>query len=35
LWGFNDHHAFLLAIMLSRIDAIATDIADVDAQIEA
>ena len=32
---FNDHHAFLLAKMLSRIDAIEADIVDVDAQIEA
>ena len=32
---FNDHHAFLLAKMLSRIDAIEADIIDVDAQIEA
>jgi transposase len=31
---FTDHHAFLLAKMLSRIDAIEADIADVDAQIE-
>jgi transposase len=31
---FTDHHAFLLAKMLSRIDAIEADIADIDAQIE-
>jgi transposase len=31
---FTDHHAFLLAKMLSRVDAIEADIADVDAQIE-
>jgi transposase len=31
---FTDHHAFLLAKMLARIDAIDADIADVDAQIE-
>jgi len=31
---FTDHHAFLLAKMISRIDAIEADIADVDAQIE-
>lgn len=31
---FSDHHAFLLAKMLARIDAIETDIADVDAHIE-
>jgi transposase len=32
---FTDHHAFLLAKMLSRLDAIEADIADVDVQIEA
>ena len=32
---FSDHHAFLLAKMLARIDAISADIADVDARIEA
>jgi transposase len=32
---FSDHHGFLLATMLSRIDAIGADIAAVDAQIEA
>lgn len=32
---FTDHHAFLLAKMLARIDAISADIADVDAQIDA
>jgi transposase len=32
---FGDHHAFLLAKMLARIDAITADIADVDARIEA
>jgi transposase len=31
---FTDHHAFLLAKMLSRVDAIEADIVDVDAQIE-
>lgn len=31
---FTDHHAFLLAKMLARIDAIEADLADVDAQIE-
>ncbi|MEV4135734.1 IS110 family transposase [Dactylosporangium sp. NPDC049742] len=31
---FSEHHAFLLAKMLARIDAIAADIADVDAEIE-
>jgi transposase len=31
---FTDHHAFLLAKMLARIDAIAVDIADLDAKIE-
>jgi len=32
---FTDHHRFLLAKMLSRIDALDTDIADLEAQIEA
>jgi hypothetical protein len=32
---FEDHHRFLLARMLSRIDGIDADIAAVDAQIEA
>jgi transposase len=32
---FTDHHAFLLAKMLARIDAIDADIAELDAQIEA
>ncbi|MGO4189845.1 IS110 family transposase [Pseudarthrobacter sp. TAF60_1] len=32
---FDDHHAFLLTRMLSRIDGIDTDIAAVDEQIEA
>lgn len=32
---FDDHHAFLLTTMLGRIDAINTDIAALDAQIEA
>lgn len=32
---FDDHHAFLLARMLSRIDGIDADIAAVDEQIEA
>lgn len=31
---FNDHHAFLLAKMLARIDAIDADIADIDRGIE-
>src|SRR5450631_3035953 len=31
---FTDHHRFLLAKMLSRIDALDADIADVEAQIE-
>jgi transposase len=30
---FDDHHAFLLAKMLARIDAIDTDIADLDTKI--
>jgi transposase len=32
---FTDHHGFLLAKMLSRVDAIEADIAEVDARIEA
>jgi transposase len=32
--GFTDHHGFLLAKMLSRVDAIEADIVDVDSQIE-
>src|SRR5450631_2827930 len=32
---FTDHHRFLLAKMLSRIDALDADIADVETQIEA
>jgi transposase len=32
---FNDHHAFLLAKMLTRIDAIDADITDVESRIEA
>jgi transposase len=31
---FNDHHAFLLAKMLARVDAIDADLADLDARIE-
>lgn len=31
---FSDHHAFLLAKMLARVDAIDADIADLDARIE-
>ena len=31
---FSDHHAFLLATMLARIDAIDTDIAEVETRIE-
>jgi transposase len=31
---FTDHHAFLLAQMLIRIDAISADIAELDARIE-
>jgi transposase len=31
---FTDHHAFLLAKMLSRVEAISADIADIDAKIE-
>lgn len=31
---FTDHHAFLLATMLARVDAIHTDIARLDARIE-
>ena len=33
--SFDDHHAFLLARMLARIDGIDADIAAVDAQIDA
>ena len=32
---FSDHHGFLLAKMLSRVDALDADIAELDAQIEA
>jgi transposase len=32
---FSDHHAFLLATMLARIDQTAADIADLEAKIEA
>jgi transposase len=32
---FDDHHAFLLARMIARVDAADADIADVEAQIEA
>jgi transposase len=32
---FTDHHSFLLAKMLARIDALDKDIADLDTQIEA
>ena len=32
---FSEHHAFLLAKMLARIDALSADIADIDARIEA
>jgi transposase len=32
---FTDHHAFLLATMLARIDQTAADIADLEAKIEA
>jgi transposase len=32
---FTDHHAFLLAKMLGRVDAISADIADLDARIAA
>jgi transposase len=32
---FTDHHAFLLAKMLARVEAIEADITDLDAQIEA
>jgi transposase len=35
LGTFDDHHRFLLAQMLSRVDAADTDIAAVDTQIEA
>jgi transposase len=31
---FTDHHAFLLAKMIARIDAIEADIAELDARIE-
>jgi transposase len=31
---FNDHHAFLLAKMLARVDAIDADLADLDVRIE-
>jgi transposase len=31
---FGDHHAFLLAMMISRVDTIEADIVDVDKQIE-
>jgi transposase len=33
--SFTDHHRFLLAKMLARIDALDADIADLDAKIEA
>lgn len=33
--SFTDHHAFLLRRMLSRIDALTADIAELDARIEA
>ena len=32
---FTDHHGFLLTKMLARIDALSSDIADLDVQIEA
>jgi len=32
---FDEHHAFICATMLRRIDALAADIADLDARIEA
>ena len=32
---FSDHHAFLLAKMLTRIDAVSADVAELDARIEA
>jgi transposase len=35
LGRFTDHHGFLLAKMLARVQAIEADIAEVDAQIEA
>jgi transposase len=35
LGTFDDHHRFLLARMLARVDAVDADIAAVDAQIEA
>ena len=31
---FTDHHAFLLAKMLARVDAIDADIAEVETRIE-
>jgi transposase len=31
---FNDHHAYLLAKMLARVDAIDADLADLDARID-
>ncbi|MBQ0897984.1 IS110 family transposase, partial [Micromonospora sp. U56] len=31
---FDDHHAFICATMLRRIDALAADIAELDARIE-
>ena len=34
LGTFDDHHRFLLARMLARIDAVDADIAAVDTQIE-
>lgn len=32
---FTDHHGFLLAKMLARIDALSVDIAELDTKIEA
>jgi transposase len=32
---FSDHHAFLLAKMLARVDAISADVAELDAKIQA
>jgi len=32
---FNDHHGFLLAKMLARIDTISADLVDIDARIDA
>jgi transposase len=32
--NFTEHHAFLLAKMLARVDAITADIADIDARID-